>query len=366
MNKAVKTLFMIAVVALFGYTFYLLWHQAQPEPEVYKLVPVERHDVQEKVVATGYLEPRMQMELKPLVTGVVEQLNVKLGDYVHKGDVVAVISVIPDMQLLNQAKSEVKIAQLELQQIETDAKRSEELCASGAISVEQNEQQQKLLAQARERLAEAQNGVQIILKGNAAATGNVNTTLVVSKLSGYVLQLPVKVGSSVSGSSLFSEGTTIAKIGDINELIFKGTVDELAVSKLREGLPVNLTLGACKDAKLSGSIEFIAPEGIQKNGMRQFEIKSSVSCTDSLTLRSGYSANALVIVNEAKNCLAIEENCVRYEGEQAVVDVLTSDPADTKHQEFKSVPVSLGISNGVYVEVKDGIDEKTLLKGAKE
>lgn len=366
MKKFFKRLILALAAVAVVYSFYYMWKQSRPAPDIYELVQPSSRDIVNNVIATGTLESRVEVELKPKVTGVIEKLNVKPGDVVRKGDIVATIQVIPDMSLLNEAQSAVEAASIALEQEERDAKRSQALFESGVVSKAENEQMQNRLTKAKESLLAARSQVDVITSGVSGRSGGANNTIVRSTMQGTVLSVPVKIGSTVSGSSQFSEGTTIAKVGDLNDIIFKGNIDETQVAKLRNGMNVSLMPGAMQDVSIPATLEYISPEGELVNGTRKFEIKAAAIIPDSITVRSGYSVNASIELQKASGVLSVDEACISFEEGKPYVYILISREDDVKNQEWKRVPVTLGISDGLYVEIKEGVSPDMTVRGMKK
>lgn len=366
MKKFFKKVFLVLVAVVVVWSFYNMWKQSQPAPDVYELVQPLNRDIVNSVVATGTLETRIEVELKPKVTGVIEKLNVKPGDYVRKGDIVATIQVIPDMSLLNEAQSAVETASIVLEQEERDARRSQALFESGVVSRAENEQMQNSLSKAKESLLAARSQVEVINMGVSQRSGKANNTIVRSTMQGTVLSVPVKVGSTVSGSSQFSEGTTIAKIGDLNDVIFKGNIDETQVAKLRNGMSVSLVPGAMQDVSIPAILEYISPEGELVNGTRKFEIKAAAVIPEGITVRSGYSVNASIELQRASGVLSTSEACISFEEGKPYVYKLISRKDNVESQKWERVPVTLGISDGLYVEIKEGVSPDMTLRGMKK
>ncbi len=366
MKKVVKSVVAIIIAVFVIYTFYFLWKQSQPKPVVYDLVQPTVTDVAKTAMATGEVNARVQVELKPQITGIITALRVKAGDHVKVGDVVAVIKVIPDMSELNQAQSQAEQASIKLQQVERDAARSQKLFDQGVVSREENEKQQNALKQAKEELEAAKCQIDVVTKGASKRSGNVNTTEVRSSMNGTVLDVPVKVGASVSGSSQFSSGTTIAVVGDMSDVIFVGNVDEASVSQLTKGMNMKLSIGAIQNSTVDATLEYISPEGKLVNGAKMFQIEGAIKVPEGMYLRSGYSANAVILLDEVKHTLAVNESAVVFEDGKPYVYKLVSKPEDTDDQKFERVPVTLGISDGINVQVKSGITKDVLLKGKQQ
>ena len=366
MKKALKITGWSLLGLFVLYTFYFLWKQSQPAPVIYELVKPEVRDIVKKTVATGDVEARNQVEVKPMATGVISQLRVQAGDHVKVGDVIATIRIIPDMAQLNQAKSEVEAARIQLSEQQREFDRCQSLYDKGVISREEYEQASTRLSEARERVTAALSQVDVITKGQSARSGSVNVTDLRSTISGLVLSVPVKVGTSVSGTSAFTEGTTVAKIADMGDIIFDGYIDETEVAKLRIGMEMELTLGSMQDQTISATLEYIAPEGEMQNGARMFELKGTTRVPEGVTIRSGYSANANIVLAKAEKVLACDETAVQFEGGKTYVYVLTSAPDDTEHQTFERREVTTGISDGLHIELKSGVQAGDILRGIQK
>lgn len=348
------------------YTFYFLWKQSQPAPTVYELVRTEQRDIVKRTTATGNVEARNQVEVKPLATGVISQLMVQPGKQVKAGDIIATIKIIPDMAQLNQAKSQVETAQITLNEEQREFDRIKGLFDKGVVSREEYEMKEAKLASAKESLTAAMTQVEVITRGQSSRSGNVNITSLRSTITGLVLNVPVKVGASVSGTSAFNEGTTVAKIADMGDIIFRGYIDETEVAKLKQGMELELTLGSMQDVKIPATLDYIAPEGEIQNGAKMFELKASAHIPSDVNIRSGYSANASIVIAKAANVISCDETAVEFADGKAFVYVLTSNPEDVENQKFERREVSVGISDGLYVELKSGVKAGDMLRGIQK
>lgn len=366
MKKAFKIAGWSLVGLFIVYTFYFLWKQSQPAPIVYELITPQQRDIVKKTTATGSVEARNQVEVKPLATGVISQLMVQPGKHVNQGDIIATIKIIPDMAQLNQAKSQVESARIASAEQQREFDRIKALYDKGVVSREEYEMKEAQLAEAKESVTAAQTQVEVITKGQSTRSGNVNITSLRSTISGLVLNVPVKVGSSVSGTSAFTEGTTVAKIADMGDIIFRGYIDETEVSKLRQGMELELTLGSMQDVKIPATLDYIAPEGEMQNGAMMFELKASAHIPNDVTIRSGYSANANIVIAKAAQVLSCDETAIEFADGKTYVYVLTSNPKDEEHQQFERREVSIGISDGLYVELKSGVKAGELIRGIQK
>lgn len=361
MKKFFKILlWVVAGIIVLG-TFFFLYKNSQKQAEVYEIVYPSTQNIKRTTVLTGKIEPRDEIDIKPQISGIISEIKVEAGDHVNFGDVIAKIKVIPEEAQLSSAKSRVSVAEISLAEAKQTFERTRQLYEKKYESREKFESDQAALRRAQEELEQARDQLNIVREGVSAANAQGSNTLVRSTVTGIVLEVPVKVGSSVIQANTFNDGTTIAKVADMNDLIFRGKVDETEVDLLKEGMSVDISVGAIAGSSYPAVIEKIAPMASDDNGTNTFEVKASLSPEKSVHLRAGYSANANIVLEMADNVLAVSESVVKYEGDKSYVYVLTdSVPA----QKFVKREFKTGLSDGIVVEVKSGdINLKTPLRG---
>lgn len=361
MKKVFKILIWVFVGVLFVGTFFYLYKNSKSKDEVYSIVYPSQETIERETVLTGKIEPRDEIDIKPQISGIISEILVQAGDHVNNGDIIAKIKVIPEEAQLSSAENRVAVAEISLEESRAMFERTKQLYEKKYESREKYETDLAAYERAKRELAQARDQLTIVRTGVSAANEQGSNTLVRSTVTGVVLEVPVKVGSSVIQSNTFNDGTTIAKIADMNDLIFKGNVDETEVDMLREGMAVKITVGAITDSNFPAVIEKIAPMATDSNGTNTFEVKAALHVADGSKLRAGYSANANVTLESAVNALAVPESVVEYEGDKAFVYVLT-DSVPT--QKFDRKEITPGISNGLMLQVKKGdINKKTPLRG---
>lgn len=363
MKKELKIIGLCLLALFVGYTLYYLWQQSQPKPTVYELVSIEQRTIVKRTTIAGSMEARRQVSVKPQVTGIISRLLVEPGDKVKAGDVIATVRIIPDMAQLNEAKSRVEAARITLSEVQREYDRTNDLYKDGVVSREDFEKMTTRLASARESVTAAESQVQVISRGQSARSGNVSVTQLRSSITGVVLSVPVEVGASVSGTSAFTEGTTVAKVADMNEIIFRGFIDETEVAQLRLGTDIELHLGSMQDVTIPAKLNYISPEGQMQNGAKMFEVKANANIPADVTIRSGYSANASIVLGTAQNVLSCNETAISFENGKPYVYVLTSSPDDIANQKFERRAVSIGLSDGLFIELKGGVKSGELLRG---
>ena len=363
MKKTFRAIGFCLLALFVGYTLYYLWQKSQPEPTVYELVGVGQRTIVKRTTVAGSMEARRQVAVKPQATGIISRLLVEPGDKVKAGQVIATVSIIPDMAQLNEAKSRVEAARITLGEVQREYDRIHALYKDGVVSREEYEKQSTHLASARESVLAAESQVQVITRGQSARSGNVSVTELRSTITGVVLSVPVEVGASVSGTSAFTEGSTVAKIADMNDIIFRGFIDETEVAQLRLGMDIELHLGSMQEVTIPAKLSYISPEGVMQNGAKMFELKATASIPDDVTIRSGYSANASIVLGTARDVLSCDETAISFEDGKPYVYVLTSSPDDMAHQQFERRAVTIGLSDGLSIELKSGVKSGELLRG---
>ena len=364
-NRLVKKIKRIVLLSLVGLavvgTFVFLWKKAQPEVTEYEIVTPERGTVETKTVATGNVEPRYEILIKPQISGIISEVLKEAGQRVTEGEIIAKVKVIPEMGQLNSAESRVNVARISLDQVESTHRRDEQLFKQGILTAEEFDVSKANYRKAKEELANAQSSLEIVRDGISRNTRSSSTTQIRSTITGMILNVPIKVGNSVIQSNSFNDGTTIASVANMNDMIFRGNVDETEIGKIREGMPIKLTVGALGTRTFDAVLEYVSPKGEEKNGAIQFEIKAAVSLPDTSFVRAGYSANAEIVLERAENVLTIPESTVEFHGDTAFVQVVKQEKPK---QICEKRQIKTGLSDGIKIEVKEGLTEKDKIRGA--
>jgi HlyD family secretion protein len=345
----------LGVVGAFVATLLFLYQKSQATPQTFETVVPTRMEIVKKTVAPGALVPRREVTIKPRVSGVLEKLYVVAGQKVKDRQMLAKIQIIPNMVALNNAESAIRSAQIGLDNAQSQMQRYQQLFNQKLMNETEFNQFRLAFDLKRQELETAQSNRELIKEGASKRSGKVSN-IVSSTVDGMVLDVPVKEGSSVIEANNFNEGTTIASIADMGDMIFQGRVDESEVGKLTEGMPVSITVGALGEQRLEGKLEYIAPKGKEKEGTIEFEVKAAVSLKSGVTVRANYSANADIILDTRQNALAIEESLVTFEKGKTFVEV------ETAPQRFTRREIKLGLSDGINVEVVSGLEAKDRVK----
>ena len=357
MKKPVKIILGIVLVLLLAFVLKYFKDSNTAEVVDYKVDEPYFTSIDFKVVATGKLNPEEEIELKPQISGIVDKIVVEEGDIVQKGDLIAKIRVVPNEQSLVSARSRIKTAELSKNNAQTLYDRNKALFDKGVISKQDFENSELSLNQTNESLKQAQNDYQIIRQGSLSGGSAANTNII-AQIPGTVLQIPIREGDQVIQSNNFNAGTTIATVADMSKMIFEGKVDEAEVGKLEEGKDIIVVLGAINEQEFPAKLTFVAPKGIEESGAVQFTIKADVEVEQSTKIRAGYSANAEIEIESKDSILCIKEALLQFNRitENPFVEVLKDDG------NFKKVDVDLGLSDGINVEIKDGIKEGDKIK----
>ncbi len=359
--KRYSKLIIAAIIALiFIGTFVFLWQKSQPKEIVYSEFTPKLDSIQKTTIITGKIEPRNEVNVKPQISGIISELYKQPGDYVNAGDVIAKVKVIPDMNQLSSAEMRVRLADINLKQAQTDFQREENLYNQKLVSADEYDKSKLALNQAKHELSAAQDALQVVRDGVSKSNASASSTLIRSTISGVILDIPVKVGNSVILSNTFNDGTTIASVANMGDLIFRGNIDETEVGQLTMGIPMKITIGALQDLKFDAALEYISPKAVESNGANQFEIKAAVHVAKDNKLRSGYSANAEIVLARADKVLTIPESAIEFSGDSTFVYVIKGEG---KQKDYERRLVVTGLSDGVNIEVKKGLTAKDKVRG---
>jgi len=351
MKKSATIFTLIFIVIAFTGAMYYLYTKNAEDPVVYETEKPTTQTIIKKTVATGSILPLEEVLIKPNISGVIQEVYVKGGDNIKQGDLIAKIKVIPNLSSLNNAKNEIQTNKIELDDQKRNYDRQKSLFDKGVISKQDLEKAEVSYQQAQQSYNAANRNYDIVRTGSTRGLGNAANTLIRSTVSGMVLEVPVEVGNQVIESNNFNEGTTIASLADVNKLIFEGKIDESDVGKIKEGLPLEIKVGAVENTSFDAILDYIAPKGKLENGAIQFEIKGTLNKQDTTFVRVGLSANASIILARVDSVLSIKEALVQFDKDTkaAFVEIKNGD------QQFERKDLTLGVSDGINVEVKEGL-----------
>ncbi len=351
-----KGTFLVVIFALLLWTVYFFVKKSKTVPVQFQTVMPFDTVIVKKTVATGSVTPRKEVNMKSQVSGIIEKLYIIAGQEIKQGDIIAKIKIIPNMLNLANAENRITSAQVNYDNSKLDYDRNKLLFDQNVISKTEMQSFELRINTNRVELESAQNQLQIIKEGVSKTSGSASNTLVKATISGMVLDVPVKEGGQVIESNTFNEGTTISSVANMGEMIFEGKLDESEVGKVHEGMDIVLTIGAIDKKSFSAKLEYIAPKGITENGAIQFLIRASISKDNSAFLRAGYSANADIILDKKEKVLAIPESVLQFENERPFVEI------ETANKIFEKRYIKTGLSDGINIEVVDGVKKGDKLK----
>ncbi|ADQ78252.1 efflux transporter, RND family, MFP subunit [Paludibacter propionicigenes WB4] len=361
MKKFLKIALLVILAITVLWTFWFLWKKSRPVVKKYEIVSVSIGNIDKKTVATGKVDPRNEILIKPQMSGIIAAVYKEAGDIVKAGDVIAKIKVIPDMVSLNSAESRVSRAQISYDQSKKNYDRDSKLFADKVISKEEFEKTQLQYNNDKEELKAAKDNLSLTRDGISTNSAAISNTLVRSTINGTILDVPIKVGNSVIQSNNFNDGTTIATVANMSDMLFVGKLDETEVGRIKVGMPMNITIGALQDQKLQAKLEYVSPKGKEESGAIMFEMKAAVKVPKDVFIRAGYSANAEIVFSKSDHVITIPESCIEFGGDTAFVYVLkTKEP-----QTFVKKQVKIGLSDGVKIEIKNGLTLKDKIRGAE-
>ncbi len=361
MKKVLK----IAGLSLLGLlvilTFVFLWQKSRPKEVVYHIETVTKGKIEKRTVATGKVEPRNEILIKPQMSGIISEVYKQAGEIVQTGDIIAKIQVVPDMVTLSSAESRLSRAEIALDQSRRNYERDSKLYENKVISKEEFEKVALQYKNDQEELRAASDNLSLVRTGITASSAKYSNTLVRSTVSGTILDIPVKVGNSVIQSNNFNDGTTVASVANLNDMLFVGKIDETEVGKLHEGMPMEITIGAIQNREIPATLEYVSPKGTEESGAILFEMKAAMKLPMDVFIRAGYSANAEIILDERNDVLMIPESSLEFSGDSAFVYLVKSE----KPQNFERKLVKIGLSDGIHIEVQTGLQLNDKIRGTE-
>jgi HlyD family secretion protein len=359
MKKFSKYILTALFAILFIGTFVFLYKKSRPSEIRYQEIEVVEANIERTTVVTGKIVPRNEVNVKPQINGIIAELYKEAGQQVQEGEVIAKLRVIPDMNSLSSAQSRVRLAEINLKQATTNYEREKALYDKKLVSDEEYDQVLQAYNQAREEKAAAQESLEVIRDGVSSSNKTGSSTLIRSTITGLILDIPVKVGNSVIQANTMNDGTTVATVANMSDLIFDGNIDETEVGALSEGTPMHIRIGAMQGFETEAALEYISPKAVESNGANQFEIKAAVKVTGDHRIRSGYSANAEIVLEKVEQVLSVPESALEFDGDEAYVYLINAAG------EYERKQVETGLSDGVNIEIKSGLQKGDKVRGPR-
>ena len=361
MKKFFRIFWISLLVLVFLGTMVFLWMKSRPEVQTWQLLSPQTRTIENSIIATGKVEPSNEVQIKPQISGIIDAIHYDPGDDIKIGDIIATIKVVPEMSSLNSAEGRLKVAEINYEKALREHKRNEELYGKGILSEEEFETSRTTLDNAKEEVDNSKDALKIITDGVSEKYDHLSNTLVRSTITGKILDIPVEVGNSVIQANTFNDGTTIATVADLGNMLFKGNIDESDVGKIRDGMPVKVKIGALQGVDFDAVLTYISPKSEEVDNVVMFEIEADLEIPDSISVRAGYSANAKIITEKRDSVMTIEESSVKFAGDTSYVEIFKG--MDKKEQLFERKDIKIGMSDGVYIEVLEGLAEDDKVKG---
>ncbi|MEY4546681.1 MAG: hypothetical protein RL685_2876 [Pseudomonadota bacterium] len=354
-RRILPWLLSITILGAFAWTLVFLYQKSKEEPQVFKTASAERRSIVQKTVAAGAIVPRREVSIKPRVSGIVQRLAVVPGQLIRGGDVIAEIKIVPNVVNLNTAEGRLASAEISVKTRKREYQRLRELKLQNLVAEADFNRSELEYQLAEQELSAAGNNLQLIKEGAIRGSGKVSN-VVTSTVAGMVIDVPVKTGGSVIESNNFNEGTTIASVADMKDMIFQGFVDESEVGRLVEGMTASIAIGALIGQKFEGKLEYISPKGATREGTIEFEVRAALLIPPGSFVRANYSANADIILARRDSVLAINERLLQFESGRPYVEVQSAP------QRYERRALKLGLSDGITVEVLEGLTLEDRIK----
>ncbi|GAB3534640.1 efflux RND transporter periplasmic adaptor subunit [Pontibacter brevis] len=356
MKKVLLGVFVLVFLGLSVWLGYYFYNKANTDPVVYKTEAPFETAIVKKTVATGSIVPRREVQVKSQVSGTVEELHVKAGQVVKKGQLLAKIRIVPNIVNVNNAETQLQTAKLNFEEAERELARYELLYEQKVVPEQEYRKYKADYALKKEAMQAAETNLQLVREGSSRKRGQESSNLVYSTIDGMLLDVPVKEGTSIIERNNFNEGTTIATVADMRSLIFEGKIDESEVGKLKENMDLLLTIGAIEGRVFNAKLEYIAPKGVDEEGSIKFPIRAQVLLDEKDFIRAGYSANADIVLEKRDKVIAIKESMLQFDKEKPYVEV------ETGPQKFEKRMIKTGLSDGINIEVVSGLNKTEKVK----
>ncbi len=354
LNMIVRIFLLFLVLALFAGGLYFLIKRNEQPTEVFETRKVTQSTIIKKAVASGSIEPRKEVTIKSRVSGVVETLFLDAGETIDKDALIAKIKIVPDAVTLNAAQARVETARISADNARRERDRRKTLLDENLISRDEYATYQYEFEIQREEEESARSNLQLIREGGSGEAGTVSSEIR-STVRGTVLEVPVKEGETVTETNNFNEGTTIASVADMTDMIFTGTVDESEVGRIREGMALQISIGAIEDEIFDGTLEFISPKGVRDEGTVQFQIRAAIKQNPQRQVRAGYSANADIVLDLRDDVLTLDEGALIFEDNKTWVLVKAGE-------QFERREIKTGLSDGLKIEITEGLADGDIVR----
>ena len=346
-----KVILIVFLLILVGGVLFFAIDGAAKKDEEYKTVPVERGSIIDKALAVGRIEPKKEISVKSKISGIVKQAYVDIGDAVNVGDPLFDIAPNPTPVEFAEAKRQVELYQVTFDNAQREFDRVKTLNEKKLISRQEYDNSLAAYEEAELHLKLSKEKLSLIESGRTEIADRMVDNVIKSPIAGIVLSLLVEEGDPIVPLTSYQAGTELMTLAEMEDLIFKGNVDEIDVGKLHEGMTVEIEIGALPNDKVNGVLKKISPKAHKEEGSTLFEVEISIEEIGKKFLRAGYSANADVIITKKEDILLIPERLITMKDSVASVEVQDSAGVVTTKE------VKTGLSDGIKIEVVEGLQE---------
>jgi len=345
-----RTVIVLAVVAVLGLgAMAAAGKLSRGKKDGPRVVAVVRGSLVDKAIAVGTIEPRVEVSVKSILPGVVRRRFAAVGDFVKRGQPLLEISPNPTPLELVELRRNMELREIELKNLERELSRQQQLRNRNLISPADLETAQQRVDETRNQLSLAQERLALQEGGKVLTGGKQVETVVRAPIDGYILEDSIEIGDPVVPLTPYQAGTVLMRMAAMRDLIFRGTVDEIDVGRLKEGMPVTIKIGALPNASVQGRLEKIWLKAHKQEQATVFPIEIVLTEVEGATLRAGYSANAEVIISRRDSVLYIPERLITHRNDSSFVSV-RAGPGKTAERRIKT-----GLSDAINVEVLEGL-----------
>ncbi|RLD11038.1 MAG: hypothetical protein DRI44_04515 [Chlamydiae bacterium] len=354
MKKSIAIILFIFIAAIAA---VILINKKKSQKINFKIIEIHRGNVTEKAIAIGQIVPRQDISIKAKIRGILKKKFIEVGDIVDINTPLMEVNPDPTPIEYMQAKRKMEIAKVAMDNAEVECNRTEQLNKHKWASQQEYDDCRQLFDETKLRYEMARENFELISKGKIEMAGIKIDNVIRSPIKGTVLELLVDVGDPVVPLTSYQAGTPLMTVADMTDLIFKGTVDEIDVGKIKLAIPAIITAGAIPDTKIHGKVTLISPKAKKEANSTLFNVEIEFSDTNIPNLRAGYSAIAKIVIAETNNVPIIPERLVYYSNDLTYTDVCVDNDAKI----FKPKKIVTGLSDGMSTEIKNGLNDGDLI-----
>jgi HlyD family secretion protein len=341
------------VIILGGGSFYFLSGQsAGDENREAPHVVAEIGTVVEKALAVGTIEPENEIEVKSKISGVVSRIYAEPGDFVREGEPLIEVRPDPTPLELAEAKRNLERTELEKQNLTRELERMETLKERNLVSEQEYDRLRQQVEDVKVREQINKERLELLESGRIMMGETLIESVIRAPIDGYILEKMVDVGEPVVPLTSYQAGTPLMSIAGMERLLFKGTVDEIDVGKMEEGMPVEIKIGALPGAVVYGEVSRISLKARQQDNATVFPVEIAITETNGNVLRAGYSANADIIIQRAADAVTIPERVITMRDGKSYIEVPGNEPGSRIEKEIET-----GLSDAITVVVTEGLAE---------